>query len=252
MCPAMTAPPGSPGRGLPVYQPATAVLPGTWSAPLAVSPSRISRVRTPMAGMYSRTGRATDRTVAGGTAAHWPAGTGASRGLPTGVAARPVWLATASPVTPAPARTSADQQCRDRGGPAYHPDGRDMPAAAVRGLFAHQARRQRACSAGRLRRLTSSAAADRRQQAGARRRGPRQHGRARPRRGAAEPGLRRADGVDLAALRVHQVGDAQRRGRGVQHDQGVDAARGEATRSRAVDAVAPAACTRRVPGRTAT
>ena len=46
----------APGRGLPVYQPATAVLAGTCSAPEAVRPSLIRRVRTPIAGMSSAVG----------------------------------------------------------------------------------------------------------------------------------------------------------------------------------------------------
>src|SRR5450755_995599 len=70
MCPATTAPPGSPGRGLAAYQPATAGLAG------------------------------------GGTAAHLPLGIGTSAVRPTGVAARPVWLAAASPAAPAPASSS--------------------------------------------------------------------------------------------------------------------------------------------------
>src|ERR1700691_1200676 len=54
----MTAAPTAPGRGLPVYQPATAVLDGTWSAPFAPRPRSTSEVRTPITGMLSQTGRA--------------------------------------------------------------------------------------------------------------------------------------------------------------------------------------------------
>ncbi len=38
MCPAITEEPIWPGRGLPVYQPATEVLDGTWSVPCLVMP----------------------------------------------------------------------------------------------------------------------------------------------------------------------------------------------------------------------
>src|SRR5580693_2463976 len=38
MCPAITEEPTSPGRGLPVYQPATEVTVGTWSVPWAGMP----------------------------------------------------------------------------------------------------------------------------------------------------------------------------------------------------------------------
>ena len=55
----MTAGPMAPGRGLPVYQPATVVEDGTCSAPPAVRPSLISRVFTPISGMVSETGLAT-------------------------------------------------------------------------------------------------------------------------------------------------------------------------------------------------
>src|SRR5580693_4646436 len=92
MCPAITAEPMAPGRALPVYQPATDVLGGTCSAPLAVSPRWTSVVLTPIDGMTRATGLATRRTDGSGTGAC----------LPTGAAGRPVWLATARPVTPAP------------------------------------------------------------------------------------------------------------------------------------------------------
>src|ERR1022692_1474701 len=63
MWPAITDEPTAPGRGLPVYQPATEVLVGTCSVPCAVTPSLISVVWTSMAGMVRATGRA----------AGWPA-----------------------------------------------------------------------------------------------------------------------------------------------------------------------------------
>src|SRR5262249_41063789 len=59
MCPAMIAEPVCPGRGLPVYQPATEVLAGTWRVSWAVRPSLIRRGWTSMGGMDRDTGRAT-------------------------------------------------------------------------------------------------------------------------------------------------------------------------------------------------
>src|SRR5579859_4486195 len=77
MCPAMIDEPISPGRGLPVYQPASVVLAGTWRVPCGVRPSLSSGVRTPMAGMVSATGRATRLLECGrGGAAKIPRGTG--------------------------------------------------------------------------------------------------------------------------------------------------------------------------------
>src|SRR5260370_18025915 len=58
MWPAMIDEPISPGRGLPVYQPATDVLDGACRVPCAVTPSLISVVRTSMAGMLRATGGA--------------------------------------------------------------------------------------------------------------------------------------------------------------------------------------------------
>ncbi len=80
MCPAITAEPVAPGRGLPVYQPATAMLAGTCGAPVAVTPSRTRRVLTPIAGITRPVGlgAATAAAVAPGTAAQWPAGIGTS------------------------------------------------------------------------------------------------------------------------------------------------------------------------------
>src|ERR1700729_1189588 len=101
----MTAPPGSPGRGLPVYQPATAVVVGTCSAPVLVRPRWMSRVLTSMAGMTRLTGSATAWLTAGGTAAHLPLGSGAKAAGLMGamcVAGWPVRLAAVKPATPAP------------------------------------------------------------------------------------------------------------------------------------------------------
>src|ERR1044071_2189014 len=58
MWPTMTAEPSAPGRELYVYQPATSVLAGTCIVPRVVRPTRISRVRTPIAGIVKLTGRA--------------------------------------------------------------------------------------------------------------------------------------------------------------------------------------------------
>ena len=47
----MTADPPAPGRGLPVYEPATAVLPGTWSVPFRLRPRSVIGAFTAMAGI---------------------------------------------------------------------------------------------------------------------------------------------------------------------------------------------------------
>src|SRR3984893_19365055 len=54
--PAMPAAPVAPGRGLPVYQPATVVVLGTWRVPFRLRPRLMIRAFTPMAGMVSQTG----------------------------------------------------------------------------------------------------------------------------------------------------------------------------------------------------
>src|SRR5450756_3123620 len=59
MWPAMTAEPMEPGRGLPVYQPATVADDGTCSVPPSARPSLVSAVFTPITGMVSETGLAT-------------------------------------------------------------------------------------------------------------------------------------------------------------------------------------------------
>src|SRR5690242_8657290 len=55
----MTDEPIEPGRGLPVYQPATATEDGTCIAPPDARPSVIRLVCTPISGMVSETGLAT-------------------------------------------------------------------------------------------------------------------------------------------------------------------------------------------------
>ncbi len=74
----MTADPIEPGRGLPVYQPATDVVGGTWSAPLLVSPRWTSALVTPMDGMTSETGSATWAAPCAGAASIGPVGAGST------------------------------------------------------------------------------------------------------------------------------------------------------------------------------
>ena len=78
--------PIAPGRGLNVYQPATAVLTGTCRAPADVTPSLIRLVLTPIDGMIRLAGLATFPLPDGfGTGARLPRGTGTNAGLPDGV-----------------------------------------------------------------------------------------------------------------------------------------------------------------------
>src|SRR4029077_9059045 len=82
-CPAMTAEPTVPGRGLPVNQPATVVRFGTWSVPLELTPRWISLVLIPSDGMLSQVGRAACwpvLTEAGSTLCSVGAGIGVGRG----------------------------------------------------------------------------------------------------------------------------------------------------------------------------
>src|SRR5215469_3070546 len=102
MWPAMTAAPVAPGRGLPVYQPATAAVDGTCSAPELVRPSRTSRDRTPIAGISIVVGLATGTVEFGrGTAAQGPFRGGIVGGGPTAAAGRAVWSAQMTPPAPA-------------------------------------------------------------------------------------------------------------------------------------------------------
>src|SRR6185437_15537543 len=59
MWPAMIDEPTWPGRGLPVYQPATAAVDGTCNVCCAVSPSLTRLLLTPLAGISSQYGLAT-------------------------------------------------------------------------------------------------------------------------------------------------------------------------------------------------
>ena len=103
----MMAEPIAPGRGPPVYQPATAVVDGTCSVPLGLRPSVISLVSTPMTGMVSETGAATGRGLADwGGATIGPVGAG-SASVPTGggVTAAVACRVSSSPVAPPPMTT---------------------------------------------------------------------------------------------------------------------------------------------------
>src|SRR5579859_5969319 len=59
MCPTMMDDPMAPGRGLPVYQPATWNEVGTCISPSEAKPRVIRLVCTPISGMVSETGAAT-------------------------------------------------------------------------------------------------------------------------------------------------------------------------------------------------
>src|SRR6202167_5551707 len=124
----MTAAPSAPGRGLPVYQPATAVLAGTCSVPLELRPRCTSLVRTPMAGMVSETGSAVRCTVVSQTGVTVrPVGAGTGFGLAgrrtSGPAGR---LATTTPAPPPPtARRPPIEPATPR---RYEPRGTATPA----------------------------------------------------------------------------------------------------------------------------
>src|SRR6516162_9073508 len=78
MCPTMMAEPTAPGRGLPVYQPATVVEDGTCMAPPRARPSVITWVFTPISGMVSETGLATGACADCGAATIGPVGAGSA------------------------------------------------------------------------------------------------------------------------------------------------------------------------------
>src|SRR5205823_4974867 len=103
-CPAMTAEPTVPGRGLPVYQPATVVRFGTWSVPSELTPRWISLVLIPSDGMLSQVGRAAcwpDASEAGSTVGPVGAGIGVGR-AGSGAACAGDKADTASPAAPTP------------------------------------------------------------------------------------------------------------------------------------------------------
>src|SRR5579859_1662963 len=100
----MTADPIAPGRGLPVYQPATVVVPGTWSVPFRCRPRWRSEVFTPMAGMVSDTGAAGRAVVCS------PTGLAVGpEGVTTGVggAGRGADVTVVPPATPSPTAPAA-------------------------------------------------------------------------------------------------------------------------------------------------
>src|SRR6185437_7185050 len=107
-CPAMMAEPIVPGRGLPVNQPATVVLDGTWSVPSRLTPRWISLVRIASDGMLSQVGRAACgpvASVAGRTVCSVGAGIGAGRGG-SGAACTGDRAEVASPAAPTPTASS--------------------------------------------------------------------------------------------------------------------------------------------------
>src|ERR1700722_12523958 len=107
-CPAMTADPVAPGRGLPVYQPTTVVALGTWSVPFRLRPSLMIGVLTPMAGMVSQTGLGVGWTTDGETGPTVrPDGTATGDGRAASrTAGADVVRATTRPAVPAPAASS--------------------------------------------------------------------------------------------------------------------------------------------------
>src|ERR1039457_1985063 len=151
MCPAMIDEPTSPGRGLPVYQPATEVLDGTCRVPWAVTPSLVSLLPRSMAGMARDTGRAagwlpdglgTVTTAPDGTIPSLATGRGTSAGLPFSVTkpTTPNTAAIRPPATTAsarcrrvsPIRGRPSRACRGSGsarGISAAPAGQDAPEA---------------------------------------------------------------------------------------------------------------------------
>src|SRR5579859_4610902 len=106
--PAMTADPVAPGRGLPVYQPATVVVPGTWRVPLRLRPRLMMGAFTPMAGMVSQTGLGvgwTAHSETGTTVRPDGTATGDGRAASRTAGAGEV-RATTRPAVPAPAASS--------------------------------------------------------------------------------------------------------------------------------------------------
>src|SRR6476646_6797868 len=107
-CPAMMAEPIVPGRGLPVNQPATVVLDGTWSVPSRLTPRWISLVRIASDGILSQVGRAACgpvASVAGRTVCSVGAGIGTGR-AGSGAACTGDRAEVASPAAPTPTASS--------------------------------------------------------------------------------------------------------------------------------------------------
>src|SRR6516162_5356870 len=104
----MTADPVAPGRGLPVYQPTTVVLAGTWSVPFRLRPRVTIGAFTPMAGMVSQTGLGVCWTVdsdTGRTVRPEGAATGDGLAASRAAGADETW-ATTKPTVPATAASS--------------------------------------------------------------------------------------------------------------------------------------------------
>src|SRR5258705_6416918 len=139
MCPAITEDPTSPGRGLPVYQPATDAELGTWRVPCELMPSLISLVWTPMPGMVRDTGAGAARAgVGAGAGATDPDGTGTDAGAAPSATVRGWRVSTTRPTAPS-ASTSSPQAStarasRRRRRPAGRgPPGGGPPAGETRG-----------------------------------------------------------------------------------------------------------------------
>src|SRR6266576_4083860 len=110
MWPTMMDEPTAPGRGLPVYQPATVVEAGTCIEPPAARPSVIRLVFTPISGMVSETGLEIWAAADCGGATIGPVGAG-------------------SAATPAATGRRAGVECRDSSRPAVPPTITTRPAA---------------------------------------------------------------------------------------------------------------------------
>src|SRR5579862_3672744 len=105
----MTADPVAPGRGLPVYQPVTVVLVGTWRVPFRLRPRLMIGALTPMAGMVSQTGLGVGSTTDSETGdAVGPDGTATcdGRAAASRAADAAESRATTRPAVPAPAASS--------------------------------------------------------------------------------------------------------------------------------------------------
>src|SRR5579871_82752 len=133
-CPAMTADPVAPGAGLPVYQPATVVVLGTWRVPFRLRPRLMIGAFTPMAGMVSSTGlgvgwtadRETGPTVG-------PVGTATGDGRAASRTGGAEVRATTRPAVPAPAASSPALSIAADSSRACAPHAADaQPATPVR------------------------------------------------------------------------------------------------------------------------
>src|ERR1700722_1986826 len=136
-CPAMTADPVAPGRGLPVYQPTTVVVLGTWSVPFRLRPRLMIGALTPMAGMVSQTGLgggwATDSETGATVGPEGPA-TGDGRAASRTAGADGV-RATTRPAAPAPAASRPALSIAADSSRACAPHVADAPPA-TRGRWA--------------------------------------------------------------------------------------------------------------------